>query len=362
MAELIRNASSNLTPIQHSTDIFKNYLKQMSLAGMMGKKGSGKPIIVDDTLSGKAGDTIRYHFIPQDASDGILGQDASILGNEKSLSEYYFDLSIDILTQAYRKKGKMTDQRLVWNFRNEAKMQLTNWWAQKSEDLMFKALTGIISGMTETYTATTDLVIGDHRCIRADGANGYVTVVATGSDDTALAGAMNSSDKMSVNLIERAAIEARTAGTYKMRPMRVGKNGEEFFVLFIDLHAAHDLRFSPDWQNHAYSVIERGIGDDPIATGALGVWNNVIVKPSERVVRFTVDSGTNNYARNLLIGADAAILGWAQRLEYSEEMVDHNTTLSIAASEIRGQTKVKFNITDSTQEDAGVFQVISAAN
>jgi len=361
MASFIRGASSSLTPTQHSAKIFRSYLKQMSLRGMFGKKGSGKPIIVDDELQGKAGDTIRYHFIPQDASDGILGQNATVLGNETAISEYYFDLTVDQLAKAYRKKGKMTDQRVIFNARKEMSRQLRNWWAQKSEDLMFQCFDGRMVGMTYTYTATTDLVNGDKRCMRADGTNSFAAVTSANSDDTALNTAMNTGDKMNTNLIENSVIQARTAGTYKMRPIRIGPDGAEFFVMFMSLKAARDLRATAEWKNHALSTIEAGIGKDPIATGALGVWDNVILKSSERILEFTV-GGTDYYARNVMLGADAAILGWAQTLDYNEERIDYNRQMGVAADEIRGQCKVRFDETDGTFEDAGVMQVITASN
>jgi N4-gp56 family major capsid protein len=362
MAYFIRGTGSALTPTEHSRNIFKNYLKQMSLSGLFGKKGSGKPIIVDDTLSAKAGDTIRYHFIPQDETAGIEGQNATILGNETAINEYYFDLTVDQLAKAYRKKGKMTDQRAIFSFREEAKMQLQNWWAQKSEDLLFAALTGGVTGNTVTYVSgadTTDWVAGAYRCIRASGANGSAAVTAANSDNTAVHSAMTNSDTLSYRLIVDAGIMARTEGTFKMRPIRVGPDGEEFFILFVHPKSARDLMFSADWQNHALAVADVfGKDMDPIARGALGVVDNVIVKRSERILTTTLS--TEVIARNLLLGADAAILGWAQKLDYTEELIDHKREMSIAADEIRGQRKVVFSVS-GTDTDAGVIQVLAAA-
>jgi len=355
MAYFIRGTGSDLTPIQHSKSIFKNYLKQMSLKGLMGKKGSGKPIIVDDTLKAQAGDTIRYHFIPQDDTDGIEGQNASVSGNESSLDEYSMDLRVDQIGKAFRREGKMTKQRIIWDFRPEAKMQLENWFAQRSEDWLFQAMTGVRDGMSYAWTATTDLVSGTGRCIRADGSNGSAAVTAANSDNTALASAISGSDKMNCRLIEDAVIMARTAGTYKVRPIKVGPNGEEFFILFLSLQAARDLRFTADWLNHAYSVVERGIEKDPIAHGALGVWNNVILKPTERVLTFA--DSTETIARNLLVGADAAVLGWAQTMDYSEEAHEHGRWWRAYGDEIRGQKKLAFN-----SVDCGVVQVVTASN
>jgi len=355
MAEFTRTTGTTYVSPEHSKNIFKNYLKQLSLKGMMGKKGSGKPIIVDDTLKGKPGDTVTYHFIPQDYTDGIEGQNASVSGNETSLDEYVMSLRLDQVAKSYRRKGKMTDQRLIWNFRNEAKMQLENWFAQKTEDWLFEAMTGRRDGRVYDSAAATDLVNGAGRCIRADGSGDSAAVTAANSDDTTLIDAMSPSDKLNCKLIEDAVIMARTAGTYKVRPMKVGPNGEEFFVMFVSLQAARDLRFTADWLNHAYSVIERGIGSDPIANGALGVWNNVIIKPTERVLTFA--DGSDSVARNLLVGADAAVLGWAQTMDYSEETMEHGRIWRCYADEIRGSKKLTFNSVDS-----GVVQVITASN
>lgn len=358
MAFFILGTGSDTTPLQHSRNIFKEYLMQLSLKPFIGRKGSGKPIIIDDELKGQAGDTVRFHFLPQNYSDGLIGQDVSVLGNEQTLEEKTMDLSIDEVNQAFRKKGRLTDKRIIWKFREEAKMQLANWFAQKSEDWLFEAMTGIRVGMTYTWADTTDLVNGTGRCIRADGAAGAANVTAANSDNTAVAAAMTSADRMNTAVIEHAVIQAKQGNSsYRMRPIKVGKNGEEFFVMFLDLRAARDLKSDPRWENHAYSVIERGIGDDPIASGALGVWDNVILKTNERVKRFTVDGGTNYYARNLLVGADATVLAYASTLDYTEELIDHARELSCAANEIRGQKKLTFD-----GVDMGVMQVLSASN
>ena len=372
MAEFKRGSGSDLTPIEHSKNIFKNYLTNLYLRTMMGKKGSGQPIIVDNTLKATPGDTVRYHFIPRDDSDtaGVIeGQNATILGNEASFDEYSFDLQVNQLAKAYRKAGKMTDQRIVYNARTEMLSQLQDWWAQKSEAMLIHAMTGVLSGMTylSNYTAsdaTDDLVNGDKRCIRADGANGSLAVSAALSDNAALISAMENSDKMSYRLIVDAAVMARTEGEYKMRPVKMGKNGEEYFILLVNAKSARDLQFSADFQNMALSVSDVfGNNNLPsVVTGALGVVDNVIVKRHEKIV--TVNNGTKYFARNLLLGADACVLGWAQTLEYAEEIIDFKRKLSCSADEIRGQTKVLFTSADddTVNIDAGVMQVIAASN
>ncbi len=360
MAHFIRGTSSDLTPVEHSNDIFHNYLAQMSLNGLFGKKGSGKPIIVDNKLKAAAGDTVRYHFIPQNTADGIQGQNATIQGNEQSLDEYSFDLSVDIEAQAFKKKGKMTDKRIIWQFRSEAKKQLENWWANRSETLLIESLTGVVVGATRTWINTTDLVNGDNRAIRADGANGTAAVTAANSDNTAVAAAMNSADVMNTRLIEEARLMALMDGTYKMRPVKLS-DGQEYFIMLLHPKAARDLKRTNEWRNRSLEAVT-GLQNDPIAKGMLGVWDRVILKECDRVLDFTVDSGSNTYARNLLLGADAAVLAWAQTIDYTEQWTDYQRELGMAADEIRGQTKVLYDEGDGTDEDAGVAQVFAAVN
>jgi len=281
-------------------------------------------------------------------------------------------VSIDEIIYAFRKRGLMTDQRTIFDVRKELSNQIARHFAQYNEDVAIKVMSGISYNDDdktgwESSTATDDLVSGANRCIRASGANSYATVTAAGSDNTALVAAMATTDKYSPTLIEEATVMVRTAdptsndsassatNTYKMQPLRVGSSNEEVFCNLVSLQCARDLRFNADWQNHCFSLAERGFDKSPIATGALGMWNNVIVKPSERVIKFNDGSG-NEYARNLLVGADAMLCAWAKTLDYSEELIDHDRELSSAGSEIRGETKVTFN-----GVDLGVAQIIAAS-
>jgi len=363
MASFVRDAGSNLTPVLHEAALFHEHLELFSLKGMMGKKGSGSSIIVDTTLKTEAGDTKMYHYVPFAFSnfeeDAILGQDATILGNEKKLEEFSFDLTVNEVNYPLRKKGKMTDQRTVWEITPEMRRQVTEVFAHHNENVIFRAWSGV--SLTEkkvdfeSATDTTDRVNGAGRAIQADGPSGSTEVSAANSDNTALAASMDTNDIMNTRLIEDAVIMARTSGKFKQYPIRVGPNNEEFFILICSLKAGRDLRRDPEWVNHALSAMEAGLGGDMIASGALGVWDNVIVKTSERILEF--DDGSDRIARNLLIGRDSAVLGWAQTLAISLERIDHGRELSVNGGEIRGEAKVTF---DSV--DMGVSQVLTASN
>lgn len=385
MAFYIRQAGDARTPVDHSRQLFKEHLKLFSLKGLSGKQGSGAPIIMDTTLKNEAGETRRHKFIPHAYAKPIRGQNAGILGNESAIQSFYMDVTVNEVNFPFRKEGIMTDQRTVFNVRKEMSAQIRDHFAQYNEDQPFKVMSGIgfeddDQDGWELATNTTERVSGSKRIIRAVGAAGWEIITPTTSTTYSsnaellagtgcAAGALAVDDTLSCELIERASIMVRTAdarsndsassrtNTYKMRPVRIKQGGnnlnQEFFYLFVSLEAAADLRFSETWVDHAESLADRGIAHSPQTMGAVGIWNNVIIVPSERIVRFRSAAGLW-FARNLLIGADALFCGWAKTTDYTEELVDHQKNLSVNGCEIRGEKKVEFN-----GVDMGVAQVIT---
>jgi N4-gp56 family major capsid protein len=367
MAEFVRDASSALTPTWHSDQIWRESLKSLSLTGMMGSKGSGMPIVLDPMLRSEAGETINYHFVPFADKPAILGQDSTIKGNEYSFDEFKTSVTIDEVNFPFKRKGRMTKQRSILAVDNELRRQVTQHFREYNENRIFEELTGITVGTpSSTYTAagdTTDRVNGAQRCIRAGGTPGYTVVAEASTDNVALLSAMTTADTLTTSLIDRASVLARTSTPYKMSQIRVGPNGEPYYILLISPEAAYDLRRDPDWKARMLSVGEAGIESDPIAMGAMGVWNRVIVKESERIIKIVGSSET--YARNLLLGADSLVLAWAQTLQTTEFIDDYGREYGVNGYEIRGETKLAYEDKTagvSTDIDYGVMQVISAAN
>lgn len=366
MAELLVGYGDSRTPIQHSNDIFKEHLRNFPLAKLIGKRNSGMPIIVDDTLKGKAGDTIVFHFIAQNKTDGIYGQNATITGNEESLEEYLDTIKIDQVAKAFKKMGKLTDKRIVWNWRSEAKDQLAKWYADRNCVWCFDALTGYLTNgfdyIPAATRATTALVNGVGRCVRADASDGVVKVAAADSTDTALSTAMSSVDKISTDLLDELSIVAKQGNPkYRVAPFKMASNGKEMFVLVVSLQAGRDLRHDAVFKSHALSLVQAGISPDkdPFASGSLGIWNNLIIMESEyiRTVSKTASGATNTFARNLMLGANAMAMVWAQTTDYVEKPLDYNRGMGVNADEIRGQKKLVFDGVDQ-----GVIQVITASN
>lgn len=373
---VIRHADDPLNPLEHSKKIFREALKLFTLKDLSGKGASTAVIVMDTTLRGKHGDTVRHHFIPKTQHKPLRGQNIKILGNESGVDEYYLDVKVNEMNYAYAKRGKMTDQRLIWNARSEFSSQIRDDLAQYNEDVIFKVGSGIDyeeddETVWESDTQTVDRVSGANRIIRAKGTKGFQTLTAAQSNNASLVSLMSTSDRMSPTLIRRAATMVRTANsknndkvgtatnTYKMAPFRYtkGKNmlNREWFFLFCSLEAANDLAENPAWISWQQSQNGR-LPESAEEMGAVGVYANVIVVPSERIIHFHDASG-NRFARNLLMGANSVFCGWASLADYTEEWQDHKRELSMNVNEIRGEKKITFNGCD-----LGIAQVITASN
>lgn len=350
---LIRDRDSALTPLQHSLNIFKQYILNNKFSHMIGKRGSGKPIITDSSLfQGKhAGDVGRYHFIPQVFGDGIEGQDVDILGNEDVIQEFYMDLRIDQIAKAFAKKGKMTTKRLIWDFRDEAKNQLSNWFKWKTENDLADALTGIITDgvtrLTGSALNTTPLVTGNGRCIAPDYTNGaFSTQLIDGANtsNNDLLTTLTNDDAMNTYILDELQDFAKTANEIPITPVRM-EDGVERYTLILHPKAAIALRRDERWEKRALQSMAQNnsLMNDPIAKGCMGIWENIVVREADYVRTATNAAGTLTIARNLLLGSDAAILAYAQNMDYSEELLDHKRKISIAADEIRGCRKLTFN-------------------
>jgi N4-gp56 family major capsid protein len=367
MGYFIRGTGDGRTPKEHEKEIFKQYIRNTNFSAYMGKRGSGKSIIMDDkAFAGMGiGDTRAYHFVPQYMGTGIRGQNASIEGNEKSIQEFMTEVKVDQLAQAFRKKGKMTDRRTIINLRSEFKDQLANWFKLWTEFDIIDALTGyMFDGATYIDGFSRDdntgeiilagnamkvpLVKGKGRCFRPDNTGaGFKTIVVPeeNTSNEALLKDMVAGDIMNTKLLDGLQNLAKTAGKYAMKPVRL-KDGREYYILVLHPMAAEQLRSDERWEKRVLANYQscRSLESDPIATGAMGVWEKIIVKEADYIP--AVSNGTVSVARNLLLGADAAVMAYAQTIDYKEKTFDYDREMGVAADEIRGIKKLDFDGVD----------------
>jgi hypothetical protein len=208
--------------------------------------------------------------------------------------------------------------------------------------------TGMVMIDAKGAAMTNPLVKGEGRCFRPDYANNKFSVVnvsEANSSNDALLKDMTAGDIMNTQLLDELQALAKTAGKYPIKPVRL-QDGREYYILILHPTAAKQLRADERWEKRVLANYQgcRSLENDPIATGAMGVWEKIIVKEADYIP--SIGNGTVNIARNLLLGADAAVMAWAQTINYVEKEFDYNTEMGVMADEIRGIKKLDFNGVD----------------
>lgn len=297
------------------------------------------------------GDQVTYNIRIRLSGRGVTeGQRAQ--GNGEGLSFYSDSLLINELGHVVGVKNKTTidAQRVPFNLREEAKDALADWWKDRKSVSIHNHWCGYTPANTESATS------GSIFC-------GMNTVVAHSAGRKIFAGSattdqgLGSSDTFTVSLIDKAKELAMT-GNNIVRPIMVG--GQPKHVMYLDVAQVTSLRTnatSGGWQDIQKNAIAGGqLTGNPIYTGALGEWNNVILRQSQDItqgVNSSSGAAVTTVRRAVLLGAQSAAIGYgkantdsANRYRWSEEIFDHDRELEIGAFSIWGCKKVVYNSTD----------------
>src|SRR5215831_5628139 len=104
-------------------------LKNVWAARFMGPT-SASIIQIKDETSKSAGDRITYGLRMQLSGTGVIG-DGTLEGQEEALTTFSDAVLINQLRHAVRSAGRMSQQRVPFNIRDEALSGLRDWWADR---------------------------------------------------------------------------------------------------------------------------------------------------------------------------------------------------------------------------------------
>jgi N4-gp56 family major capsid protein len=326
-------------------------LKKTYFKRFMGEGSDSMIQIKPDTKKGK-GDRIRIILRMQLTGDGVQG-DGTLEGFEEALTTYTDDVVINQIRHAVRSAGEMTEQRIPFNIRDEAMQGLSDWFADRWDTSMFRQLAG--------HTVTTNTIFTGNNAVTAPTRHIWTESGANSDDDLDSTG-----DTFTLAMIDRAVELAKT-GTPPIRPVMV--DGKPYYVVFLHPYQVTDLRTTTStstitWHDIQRSAMSGGkVGDNPIFTGALGVYNGCILHESTRVPTGVASAGTEvtDVRRALLCGAQAAAVAFGQGHDQSsydwfEQMFDYGNQLGVKAGCISGLKKLTWN-----SQDFGVVVMSSYA-
>lgn len=306
--------------------------------------------LLDDTQKGP-GDRITVPLRMQLTALGVQG-DSTLEGNEEALQVYTDNLFINQLRNAVRSGGKMSEQRVPFSVREQAQIGLSDWYAGVFDLGFFNQLAGVVTADTRQACNNTPTAPSTNNVYYANGVANDIEVASA-----------SASNVMKIQFIDFALQKAKLNSPC-IRPIRM--MGEDYYVMFLHPYQVTAMRINANagqWFDIQKAAMTGGeITKNPIFTGALGMYNNVILHESTRVpavYNLPADPNWSTY-RAILCGAQAATLAFGQdsagnKVSWVEELFDYGNQLGVAAGMIWGGKKMVFN-----NQDFGVIVVATS--
>ena len=312
---------ANTLPVNevYAKKLMQEVESELFFSKFIGAPGTRSLIVRYDDLSKSAGDTIKIPIVKKLSGAGVTGTN-TLLGNEEDITTSTFLLPIDFIRHAVVVNKKEL-QSTPYDMLNTAKNLLKSWGVRKIESMMF----------TNASTGNDIVLYGGD---------------ATTVDE------IDAADTLTTALISKA--KAKIKASRECAPVRI--DGKDYYVMFIDPFQAYALKLDNAWQQAQREANVRGL-ENPIFSGALGIWDGVIIYESEYV-----QSGTNanvtptRYAKALLMGAEAIAYGYGQEFTFNIENQDYNFKVGVGTDACLNIAPITFD----TKQHA-IVAVITAA-
>jgi N4-gp56 family major capsid protein len=316
---------------------------------------SNSIIQVNADLTKNKGDQIHTPLRARLIDDGKVN-DAAIEGSEIALTFHNCDTTIHKRKQAVRLDGEMTERRTKIKLRGEAKEALGSWHAESRDTYIVLGLSGLANAVaTIAASAPTSArrFIGGQLTTGVGG----VATVATDALITNAAGEHLFGTFVLSHLKRMAQVDGGAAYG-KMRPVII--KGKKFYVFFASPWQIKALKMEDRWINAQKDANIRG-EDNPIFSGACGMWDGVIVHEYDKMQLRTGAGGVTapeifeagdgvasglTVARGLFCGAQAGILAYGRKIGWKEKVFEYDSQFGVEVSSIYGFSKAKFNSQD----------------
>lgn len=273
-----------------------------------GPEGSSMPIIRKDDLTKQAGDTIKMDMVLALTGAGVTGDTNALVGNEEAMK--FRQLSVAVVDRAHAVRfTELTEQLINYDMRSTGLNQLQKWLAEKLDNDMWSELTGggtTIPTVNQWYagTATTFNTLAD----------------------------TDAGGRLKLNDI--SDVKSYAQSTLKIEPLQT-EDGNEYFGLVIEPAVERSLKEDSNYLQAQRDAQVRGAGN-PLFTGALCVWDGVIMFSNNNVPTANNVGTPIRCAKNVFFGAQAAARAYAQFPDWREEFFDYGRSAGIATTYIKG--------------------------
>lgn len=283
-------------------------------------------------------------------------------GLEEALQNYSQEVTIDLLTNSVKSKGKLSDQATVINFRENAKDTLAFWLANRLDQLAFLTLSGV------SYAYNND---GSLRTASNFPSLAFASDVSAPSslrhlmfDGTSLVpsvtGNITSSYIPTYKMLVKLGAYAKT---HYVRPIMAG--GKAYYVLFVHPMTLSLLKQDSNYTQALTNAAPRGL-DNPFFTGASVTIDGLIIHEHNLVYNTLGAASGSKWgsgsavdgSRTLLCGAQALAMADLGTPEWNEKTFQYGSQSGINIDKMVGFLKPKFHsIYDDSVQDFGVIAV-----
>ncbi len=301
-----------------------------------GKPGDKNAIIhVETTMETKPGKDVTFGLIMYDDEEGVLNNEV-LEGQESPIDSHSQTVTLKRRRKAHRDEGEFEDQKFALKFRKEARAQLAMWIA----DILDK-------------DCVVPLKASPTRTLRDDAAESF----EINTSQATLKANLVDGDKISpagISAAKRLAI--KPAGSSEVRIRAVNVKGKKYFVMFLHPDSAYDWKRNAEAAQAHRDALARG-EDNPIFSGALGIWDGVVLQEHDKLDSWDDGGGGSiHYTQNIFCGAQALLMARCKRPSWREKTFDYGDQVGIAAKMIYGVDKTVFD-----SEDFGCMSVFSTA-
>lgn len=319
----------------------------------MGKgSDSMTPIQMLAELESDAGEEIKFDLSIQLKQQPTEGDDI-LEGNEESLTFYTDSVYIDQSRHGVNAGGRMTRKRTVHDLRPIARKRLSEYWSRVFDE-NFMIYGAGARGVNSDFVYPTSWTGRANNSLAAPDSDHLMY----GGNATAKNN-VDSSDIMSLTVIEKAVTKAKTLGggtegIPRVQPIKV--NGRKGYVLVMHEFQAYDLRTTTttgQWLDIQKAAAGADGQKNPMFRDSLGMYRDVILHSHEAIVRFSdYGSGVNlPAARALFLGQQALVCAFGSpgnnlRFGWYEDTDDRGNQLIVDTDTIWGCKKVRFNSKD----------------
>jgi N4-gp56 family major capsid protein len=373
VAETIVASGDAAAVVIYSRRVFLQAIHTPVLAKLMapGLNARDQTSIVqlfDEPLKGP-GDTVKFDFLPNLVGPGVIG-DAPISGQETALTWQTTSFIINQQRNATLIVGKMSQQRIPWSMRDAAYAQLANW-----VKVIIDA--GLLNQAACNTNQTNTAYTGLNTVPTIDSSHQLFAGTAT-SDGT-----LTSVMIMDLELITEAVAKAQSTLIFPIKPPII-KGVEVAGMLFLHHTQVRDLKNNfqaGEWGNIFGMAMQGGqVTGNPIFTGAIGVYENVVMHADANVpwgtsaqnqmmlangtlVASPTVLGTTSVARGVFMGAQALSIAFGSadnmegkplRVRWYEEILDAGNQLRVTGGLIWGCAQPQVSIGGTAQNYATI--------